>query len=82
MIPQLTVLKFLFFILIFWGKSTISTKESRVTRRFDKNCPIFQKAAQQSPKFQNICNKGQFESPKHLHQTTFENLKYLQQILL
>jgi hypothetical protein len=29
----------------------------------------------------NIYNKAQFESPKHLHQTTFETLKYLQQTI-
>jgi hypothetical protein len=46
-----------------------------------KNCPIFRKVAQKSPsqKRQNIYNKAQFESPKHLHQTTFETLKFLQQ---
>ena len=30
-------------------------------------------------KGQNIYNKVQFESQKHLHQTIFETLKYLQQ---
>jgi hypothetical protein len=28
----------------------------------------------QAPKGHNIYNKAQFESPKHLHQTTFETL--------
>jgi hypothetical protein len=27
-------------------------------------------------------NKAQFESPKHVQQTTFETLKYLQQTML
>jgi hypothetical protein len=31
---------------------------------------------------QNIYNKAQFESPKHLQQDAFETLKYLQQTLL
>jgi len=35
-----------------------------------------------SKKGQNIYNKAQFESPKHLQQTTFETLKYLQQTML
>jgi hypothetical protein len=34
----------------------------------------------QVKKSRNIYNKTQFESPKHLHQTTFKSLKYLQQI--
>jgi hypothetical protein len=56
---------------------------NRVTRRFEKS-PIFQKVAQtvsKPRKGQNIYNKAQFESPKHLHETTFENLKYLQQTM-
>jgi hypothetical protein len=32
-------------------------------------------------KGQNIYNKALFESPKHLHQTTFETLQYLQQTM-
>ena len=46
-----------------------------------KDCQIFQRIAQKvakSKKGQNIYNKAQFENPKHLHQTTFETLKYLQ----
>jgi hypothetical protein len=42
-------------------------------------CPIFQKVAQkslQAKKGQNMYNKTQFENPKHLHQSTFETLKY------
>jgi hypothetical protein len=35
-----------------------------------------------SKKGQNMYNKAQFESPKHLQQNTFETLKYLQQTLL
>jgi hypothetical protein len=57
---------------------------SRVTRRLEKNRPIFQKEAQnvsKSKRGQNGYNKAQFESPKHLHQTTFETLKYLQQTM-
>ncbi len=47
---------------------------SRVTIRFEKS-PIFQKVAQKvskATKSQNFYNKAQLESPKHLHQTTFE----------
>ena len=47
-----------------------------------KICQIFKRIAQKvakSKKGQNIYNKAQFESPKHLHQTTFKTLKYLQQ---
>ncbi len=38
---------------------------------------IAQKVAK-SKKGQNIYNKAQFESPKHLHQTIFKTLKYQQ----
>jgi hypothetical protein len=50
-----------------------------------KNCQIFLKIAQKvtkSEKGQNIYNKAEFENPKHLQQTTFETLKYLQQTML
>jgi hypothetical protein len=33
----------------------------------------------QSKKCQNTTIKAKFESPKHLHQTTFETLKYPKQ---
>jgi hypothetical protein len=51
-------------------------------RRFGKKIAQFFKKVAQTvskprPKGQNIFNKSQFESPKHLHQTTFETLKYL-----
>jgi hypothetical protein len=48
-----------------------------VTRRLEKNCP----KSVQLKKGQNIHNKAQFESPKRLHQTTFETLKYPQQTM-
>jgi hypothetical protein len=50
-----------------------------------KICQIFQKIAQKvakSKKGQNIYNKAHFESPEHLHQTTVETLKYLQQTMI
>ncbi len=46
-----------------------------------KNCQIFQKIAQKVKTGQHIYNKAQFESQRHLQQTTFE-LKYLQQTML
>jgi hypothetical protein len=54
-----------------------------VTRRFEK-APNFSKSSPsslQAKKGQNIYNKAQFESPKHLHQTIFETLKYLWQTM-
>ncbi len=45
---------------------------------------IFQRIAQKvakSKKGKNIYKKAQFENPKHLHQTTFKTLKYLQQTM-
>jgi hypothetical protein len=42
------------------------------------NCLIFQKVAPKISKLkncQNVYNKAQIESPKYLHQSTFENLK-------
>jgi hypothetical protein len=63
-----------------------------VIRRLEKKSPNFSKIAQKvanSKKGQNIHNKAQFESPKHLQQsskylqqTTVETLKYLQQTML
>jgi len=50
-------------------------------QKIRKNCQIFQKIAQKvakSKKAKNIYNKAQFESPKHLQQTTFETLKVAQ----
>ncbi len=47
----------------------------------EKNCPIFQKVAKKVSKLktcQNKCIKAEIESPKYLHQTTFETLKCLQ----
>ncbi len=47
-----------------------------------QNAHFFQKVVQtvfKLKKCQNIYNKAQLERPKHLHQTTFEPLKYLQQ---
>ncbi len=52
-----------------------------VTRRLEKNRLIFQNIAQKvakSKKAKNIYIKAQFESPKHLQQTTFETLKIAQ----
>jgi hypothetical protein len=58
---------------------------NRVTSRFEKKiCPIFQNVTQKvskAKKAKNIYNKAQFENPKHLLQTTFETLKYLQQTM-
>jgi hypothetical protein len=45
---------------------------------FSKSCPN----SLQAKKGQNIYNKAQFERPNYLHQTTFENLKCLQQTML
>jgi hypothetical protein len=41
------------------------TRQGRVTRRFEKN-------SINRPQAKKICIKAQFESPHHLHQTTFE----------
>jgi hypothetical protein len=54
-------------------------------QKIRKNRQFFQKIAQKvakSKKVQKIYNKAQFESPKHLQQTIFETLKYLQQAML
>jgi hypothetical protein len=51
----------------------------RVTRRLEK-MPDFSKSCQVQ-KGQNIYIEAHFESLKHLHQTTFETLKTLQQIM-
>jgi hypothetical protein len=53
-------------------------KISKKIAKFFKNSP----KSFQVKKGQNIYHKAQFESPKHLQQTTFETLKYLQQTKL
>jgi hypothetical protein len=56
----------------------------KVARRFVKDLPNFSKSRPKSlegKKGQNIYNKAQFETPKHLHQPTVETLKYLQQTM-
>jgi hypothetical protein len=61
------------------------TFTARVTRRLVKKIAKFSKSSPKScqvKKRQNINNKAQFESQKHLQQTTFETLRYLQQIIL
>ncbi len=44
-------------------------------------CPNVAKNSCQPKKCQNIKIKAQLESPKCLHQTDFETLKYLQQTM-
>ncbi len=51
--------------------------DQTITIFFSKNSP----KSHQVKKGQNICNKAQFQSPKHLHETTFETLKYPQQTM-
>jgi len=54
---------------------------SRVTKTIKVNLPNFSKSSQtvlNLIKCQNIYIEAQSESPKHLHLTTFETLKYLQ----
>jgi hypothetical protein len=55
-----------------------------VTRRLRKKLPNFSKNGPKScqvKKAQNIYNKAEFESSKHLHQTTCKTLEYLQQTM-
>ncbi len=56
--------------------------DSQCDHKIDKKLPNFwEKWPKQSlsQKRQNIYIKAQLESPKDLHQTTFETFKYLQQ---
>jgi hypothetical protein len=48
----------------------LEKKSPNVSKNSPKSCQV--------KKGQNIYSKAQFESPKHLQQTTFETLKYLQ----
>jgi hypothetical protein len=56
-------------------KKILTRRFKKITSNFSKNSPN----SLQDKKLQNLYNKAQFESPKHLHKTTFETLKYLQQ---
>jgi hypothetical protein len=49
----------------FWNKITHLKKAKKVS---------YQKSL-------NVSNKAEIESPKYIHQTTFETLKYLQQTM-
>jgi hypothetical protein len=65
-------------------QSAIFALTGRVTRRLEKKLPnysISRPKSLQVKKGPNIYNKAQFESPKHLHQSTFETLKCLQQTM-
>ncbi len=55
------------------GDQKIS-KKNAIFLNSPKSCQV--------KKGQNIYNKAQFESPKHLQKITFETLKYLQQTML
>jgi hypothetical protein len=59
------------------GRKQGDQKTRKKSPNFSKNIPKSCKVK----KGQNIYNKAQFESPKHLHQTAFETLKYLQQTM-
>ncbi len=60
----------------------VTPEASRVTRRLEKNiCQIFQRVAKIVAKPKKIYIKAQFETLKHLHQTTLETLKCLQQTM-
>jgi len=50
--------------------------------KITKNLEIVAKTVAKPKKCQNIYTKAQFESPKHLHQITFEPLKRSQQTML
>jgi hypothetical protein len=52
---------------------TIRKKLPNFLKNSPKSC--------QAKKGQNIYNKAQLKNPKHLHQTTFEISKYLQQTM-
>jgi hypothetical protein len=57
------------------GKKYLAMLKARVTRWLEKNHPRFGKSAQnnqQAKKGQNVHIKTECESPKHIHQTTFE----------
>jgi hypothetical protein len=67
---------------MFWRQ--ITTVKSFTVQVGGQGDQIFSKNSPKScqvKKGQNIYNKAQFENPKHLHQTTFETLKYLQQTM-
>jgi hypothetical protein len=63
------------------SRDSLFAVTNRVTKRLEKIAKFFKNIPKscQVKKGQNIHNKAQFESPKHLQQTTFETLKYLQQ---
>jgi len=69
--------------MTFWkDKKTEFIVRMQGDQKIRKKSPNFSKSPScQVKKGQNIYNKAQFESPKHLHHTAFETLKYLQQTM-
>jgi hypothetical protein len=63
-------------------ETRMEVADSQCDHKIDKKLPSFwEKWPKQSlrQKRQNTNIKAQLESPKHLHQTTFETFEYLQQ---
>jgi hypothetical protein len=56
------------------GDQKYTKKICQIKKNNPKSCQV--------KKGYNIYSKAQVESPKHLQQTTFETLKYLQQTML
>ncbi len=72
------LLYFVHFVKMFLDQKTANLLNSfvfstRVTRRLEKNSPNFRLAPKvaKSKKGQNVYNKTQFESPKHIHQNSW-----------
>ncbi len=69
----------------FFHSSTFVKKNlPEMDQKISKIAQFFKKLPKKHPslkKYQNIYIKTQFESPKHIHQTPFVFLKYLQQII-
>ncbi len=71
-------------IFLFFRSTGKSRKNPFCFYPTQKYAHFFKKLPKMEPKKylnQNIYNKAQIESPKYLHQTTFETLKYLQQTI-
>jgi hypothetical protein len=63
------------------ASSLVTQDDHKITKKLP-NITKSSPKSHQVKKGQNIFNKSQFESPRHLQQTTFETLKYLRQIML
>ncbi len=67
-------MKHSYYVTPFWGKQG----DQKIGKEY---LPNFSKSSQNSHQAKKIYIKAQYETLRHLHQTTLETLKFLQQTM-